>query len=79
MPAPMTLDLDPAMLASLERLAARTARSREWLVARAVEEFVTLSDWQIGKIEAGIAAADRGEFATDEEMAKLRAKFSDAP
>lgn len=79
MPAPMTLDLDPAMLASLERLAARTARSREWLVARAVEEFVTLSDWQIGKIEAGIAAADRGDFATDEEMAKLRAKFSDAP
>ena len=42
----------------------------------AVEDFVALNAWQIGKIEAGIEAADRGEFASDDEVARVRAKFA---
>jgi predicted transcriptional regulator len=45
-------------------------------VARAVEDYVALNAWQIGKIETGIAAADRGDFAAVEDVARLRAKFT---
>jgi predicted transcriptional regulator len=76
MPAPFTVRLDETTLLALDRLAERTDRSRNWLVARAIEDFVALNAWQIGKIEAGLAAADRGEFATDEELARVRTKFA---
>jgi predicted transcriptional regulator len=33
-------------------------------------------DWQHGKIRKGIAAADRKDFAPDEEVARVRAKFT---
>ncbi len=76
MPAPFTVRLDEATLTALDRLAEKTERSRNWLVTRAVEDFVALNAWQIGKIEAGLAAADRGDFASDQEVARVREKFA---
>ena len=76
MPAPFTVRLDEPTLHALDQLAEKTDRSRNWLVARAIEDFVALNAWQIGKIEAGLAAACRGEFATDEEIARFRTKFA---
>jgi predicted transcriptional regulator len=76
MPAPFTVRLDEPTLSALDQLAAKTDRSRNWLVSRAIEDFVALNAWQIGKIEAGLAAADHGEFATDEELARVRMKFA---
>jgi len=76
MSATFTVRLEDSTLDSLDRLAEKTERSRSWLVARAVEDYVALNAWQIGKIEAGIAAADRNEFAADEDVARLRAKFA---
>ena len=35
-----------------------------------------LNVWQIGKIEAGIAAADRGDFASDDDVARVAGKYS---
>ncbi|WP_294534430.1 CopG family ribbon-helix-helix protein [uncultured Rhodoblastus sp.] len=76
MPAPFTVRLDDSTLNALDRLAEKTDRSRNWLVARAVEDFVALNAWQVGKIEAGLAAADRGDFASDAELARVRKKFA---
>jgi predicted transcriptional regulator len=76
MPAPFTVRLDDSTLNALDRLAEKTDRSRNWLVTRAVEDFVALNAWQIGKIEAGLAAADRGDFASDEELVRVRKKFA---
>jgi len=76
MPAPFTIRLDEPTLNALDRLAEKTDRSRNWLVSRAIEDFVALNAWQIGKIEAGLAAADRSEFATEEELARVRTKFA---
>jgi predicted transcriptional regulator len=76
MPAPFTVRLDETTLNALDQLAEKTDRSRNWLVARATEDFVALNAWQLGKIESGIAAADRGAFATDEELARVRTKFA---
>jgi predicted transcriptional regulator len=76
MPAPFTVRLDEATLTALDQLAEKTERSRNWLVTRAVEDFVALNAWQIGKIEAGLAAADRGDFASDQEVGRVREKFA---
>ncbi len=74
-PAPFTVRLDEATLGALDSLAEKTDRSRSWLVARAVEDYVALNAWQIGKIEAGLAAANRGDFASADDIAQLRKKF----
>jgi predicted transcriptional regulator len=76
MSAAFTVRLNDDTLAALDRLAEQTERSRSWLVARAVEDYVSLNEWQIARIREGIAAADRGDFASDEEMARIRRKFS---
>ncbi len=78
MTAAFTVRLDEETLKSLDDLAAQTDRSRSWLAAKAIEEFVALNAWQMAKIEEGIAAADRGDFASDEDMKKLRAKYTRA-
>jgi len=75
-PSAFTVRLDKTTLRALDRLAKRTDRSRSRLVTQAVQDYVALNAWQLEKIEEGIAAADRGEFASDGEMAQLRAKFA---
>ncbi len=76
MSAAFTVRLDEATLSALDELAEKTDRSRTWLVTKAIEDYVTLNAWQIGKIEAGVAAADHGDFASDEDVARVRTKFA---
>lgn len=76
MAAAFTVRLDDPMLDALDRLARRTERSRSALVTRAIEDYVALNEWQIGKIEEGIAAAERGDFSSDGEMKRLRSKYA---
>jgi predicted transcriptional regulator len=63
------------MLKALDRLAAKTDHSRNAPVSRSVEDFVALSAWQIDKIEAGLEAAHRDDFASDNELKRVRTKF----
>jgi predicted transcriptional regulator len=59
----------------LDRLAEKTDRSRNWLVTQAVQEYVSVNAWQLARIEEGIAAANRGDFASEAEVARVMAKF----
>lgn len=68
MTAAFTIRLDDETLAKLDALAADTDRSRNWLAAKAIENYIELNAWQIAHIKEGIAQADRGEFATEEEL-----------
>ena len=61
---------------ALDRLAEKTERSRSWIAAKAIEDYIALNAWQIAKIEAGIAAADRGEFADADDVARVVRKYS---
>jgi predicted transcriptional regulator len=72
-----TIRLDETTLGALDRLAEKTERSRNWLVAKAVEDYVSLNAWQLEKIEAGIRAADADDFANDAELERLRQSFAD--
>ncbi len=73
MTAAFTIRLDDEMLARLDALAADTDRSRSWIAAKAIEDYVALNAWQIAHIKEGIAQADRGEFATEEELDAIEA------
>ena len=75
MTAAFTIRLDDEMLAKLDALAADTDRSRNWIAAKAIQDYVELNAWQTAKIKEGIAQADRGEFATEEELDAIEAEL----
>jgi predicted transcriptional regulator len=75
MTAAFTIRLDDETLAKLDALAADTDRSRNWLAAKAIENYIALNAWQISRIKEGIAQADRGEFATEDEVETVFAKY----
>jgi predicted transcriptional regulator len=64
-----------AMMRIFDRIAAQGPGSTNTLVTRSAEDLVALDAWQRRKIEAGIAAADAGDFASDEELARIQRKF----
>ena len=76
MPRSVTFELDDETLQTLDRLAERTERSRDDLISQAVQNYLALQGWQIDKIRAGIAAAERGDFADEEEIARIVEKYS---
>lgn len=76
MASAFTLRLDQQTLEALDRLAEKTERSRSWLAVKAIETYIELNAWQIGKIEAGIAAAERGDFADEDDITRVRRKFA---
>ena len=54
--------------AKLDRLAARMERSRAWIVARAVEEFILSETDLLDSLDKAEEQIDRGEFLAQEEM-----------
>jgi len=46
----------------LDSIAQKMDRSRAYMAAQAIEDFVAREEWQLAEIEAGLAEADRGEF-----------------
>ena len=75
MSAAFTVRLDKTTLIALDQLAEKTERSRNWLVAKAIKDYVASNAWQVARIEAGTVAADRRDFASDADVARVRNKF----
>jgi RHH-type transcriptional regulator, rel operon repressor / antitoxin RelB len=72
----LTLRLDQNLRNRFDKLAKSTKRSRSFLAAEAIRDYVALNDWQIEEIRKGIAEANRGEFASPAEVARLRKKWT---
>lgn len=71
----MTVRLDDDVKARLEQLAESTQRSKSFLAAEAIRRYVETNEWQVQAIRAGIEQADRGDFATDQEVEDLARKW----
>ncbi len=71
----MTIRLEPDLKDRLDQLAAATHRSKSFLAAEAIREFIELHEWQIQEIKAAIKEADAGDFASDEEVKAVFAKW----
>ena len=75
MPA-FTVRLPDDVTEKLDALAAKLDRSRSYVAAQAIGDFVAREEWQLADIEAGIREADKGDFATDAEVAATIAKYT---
>lgn len=72
----LTLRLDPVIKKKLDKLATATQRSRSFLAAEAIREYVSLNEWQIEEIRKGLEEADRGDFASTGEVEKVMKKWT---
>ena len=65
-----TIRVDEADKAKLEALARSTGRSRSFLAAEAIAEYLAVNEWQIAGITAAIDDLDRGERFEHESVCK---------
>jgi predicted transcriptional regulator len=71
----MTIRLEEDTKARLDALAESTNRSRSFLAAEAIREYIALNEWQIGEIQSALTEADNGDFASPAEVEALRNKW----
>lgn len=57
-----------AQIHQLDALAKQQRRDRTQLIEEAIEQYVALQHLYLARIDEGIQAADRGEFATEEQV-----------
>jgi RHH-type transcriptional regulator, rel operon repressor / antitoxin RelB len=55
-------------LRKLDALARQQKRDRTQLIEEAIDQYIELQKFHLERIDEGIHAADRGDFATDEEV-----------
>ena len=74
----MTIRLEPELKQRLDQLAEATQRSKSFLAAEALRDFIELNEWQIQEITDAIKEADEGDFANSKEVDQFFAKWSDS-
>ena len=72
----MTLRLEDDVKTRLDKLADATQRSKSFLAAEAIREYVDNNEWQIREIKAALKEANAGDFASDAEVAALAKKWT---
>ncbi len=75
MSATVTIRLESELKQRLEKLAEAMQRSKSFLAAQAIRDFVDLNEWQVQEIEQAVLEADRGEFASGQDVAAVFGKW----
>lgn len=73
----MTIRLEPELKERLDLLAEATHRSKSYLAAEALRDFVEQNEWQISEIKQSIEEANNGQFASDQEVHSTLSKWID--
>jgi RHH-type transcriptional regulator, rel operon repressor / antitoxin RelB len=63
-----TVRVDATVKKRLEKLARSTGRSRSFLTAEAIAEYVDANEWQVAGIKRAIASMDRGEGVSHDQV-----------
>jgi RHH-type transcriptional regulator, rel operon repressor / antitoxin RelB len=71
----MTIRLESAVKKRLDRLSTATKRSKSFLAAEAIREYVSINEWQIQEIRAAVAEADAEDFASDADVKAIMDKW----
>ncbi|HWJ86571.1 MAG TPA: ribbon-helix-helix protein, CopG family [Pelagibacterium sp.] len=72
----LTLDISESLKARVDAIARRSRLSASEVIADALENGYSL-EWQeqyLDRVEAGLAAADAGDFASEDDLARVRNK-----
>jgi RHH-type rel operon transcriptional repressor/antitoxin RelB len=59
----------------LENLAKSTARTKSFVTVEAITSYLATQSWQVNEITAGMADADRGDFATNDQVDAVFTKY----
>ncbi len=63
----LSVRIDAEIKARLEELAVSTARTKSWLAAEAVRQFVESNEWQIQAVQEGVRASANDSMITAHE------------
>jgi RHH-type transcriptional regulator, rel operon repressor / antitoxin RelB len=63
-----TVRVEPQVKKRLERLAKSTGRSRSFLAAEALSEYLDVNEWQVAGVKRAMASLDRGEGVAHDEV-----------
>ena len=64
----LTVRIDQSVKKRLESVATRLRRSKSFLAAEAIEEYLAVQEWQIKAIRDGVEAADRGHVVSHDRV-----------
>jgi len=64
----MTIRLESEMKKRLDKIAEITHRSKSFLAAEAINEYVKAHDWQLTEIKKGISEANEGQLQDHEDI-----------
>lgn len=64
----MSVRLSDELSEQLEALAEATGRTKSFLAAQAIRDFLNREAWQVAEIQQAIIEADEGDFASNSEM-----------
>ena len=63
-----TVRVDPIVRKRLENLAKNTGRSRSFLAAEALSEYLDANEWQVEGVKRAMSSLDRGEGVSHKEV-----------
>ena len=63
-----TVRVEPEVKKRLEKLAKSTGRSRSYLAAEALNEYLDVNEWQVAGVKRAIASLDSGEGVPHREV-----------
>ena len=72
----VTVRLEPDLRERLDRLAKAQRRSRSYVATEAIREYVRVNEWQILETQKALGEADRGEFASPQEVRRVLKKWT---
>ena len=72
----MTIRVESVVKDRLDRLSKATNRSKSFLGAEAIRQFIETNEWQVKEIRGALAEADAGHFATEADMKSVMDKWN---
>ena len=66
--ATFTVRVEPGVKKRLERLAKSTGRTRSFLAAEALNEYLDTNEWQVAGVKRAIVSLDRGGGVSHKEV-----------
>jgi RHH-type rel operon transcriptional repressor/antitoxin RelB len=63
-----TVRVEPEVKKRLEKLAKSTGRTRSFLAAEALNDYLDVNEWQVAGVKRAIASLDRGEGVSHQEV-----------
>jgi predicted transcriptional regulator len=72
----VTVRLNEQLKRRLEALAQGTKRTKSFLAAEAIAQYLEREAWQIEETQKALQEAEAGDFATDAEVEAVFAKWS---